>query len=162
MEALVGSWKFINMPTPRPKRAKVPSIKLKDYITGDENGEWIFETPEGGDRPSAESAQESSASMVRGIKTPSELQMTPVTNENETRPVDEILENQPEAEISVVENGINISVGDEGEFLVRDGMSGMGEQEGGDEGLQLTVEMTTNNNEGTANVITETSGGLVL
>ena len=77
MEALVGLWKSVNMPEPRPKRTTRSSVNLKNYYTCDNNGEWIFESPERGDRPSVDgqpNAQETSAK-VRGVKTPIELQI---------------------------------------------------------------------------------------
>ena len=173
-------WKFINMPTSRPRRTKKPNSKLNDFVTSDGNGEWVFETPEEGGRPNAgrkSSAQETSAN-VRGIETPIDFQVADETNENETPSVERIIVNHTETDISLVEIENNTSEfhnshalevvdglrerqrGGEAAQLMVVGGVGEGEGEGGDEAAPLIEEIPLNGNNGAISVPRETSLGL--
>ena len=97
------------------------------------------------------------------------------TNENETPPVERIIVNQSETDISVVEIDNNISEFEEGHALeVVDGIGerergetaplmmvgGLGEGEGGSETAPLIEEIPSNVNNGAISVSRETSLGL--
>ena len=124
------------MPTPRPKRATRRPTRLGSFHTCDKNGEWVFETPVGGDRPKAEgkpNAQETSAE-VRGIETPIDVQVIPDEIKNGTPLVGELSVNQIGLEISVTENISNSNVVVEGQAEALAGKregDGVGERSGG-------------------------------